>query len=60
MKNKMIATAAAASTAQVQQTIEMTSSFSANLPILGTAGVDFTKRINDISEDVHWFQLLKR
>jgi len=58
MKNQVIATAFAASLAatgaQAQQTIEMTSSFSANLPILGTAGVDFKDRINAISEEVEF------
>ena len=32
-----------------QETLEMTSSFGKNLPILGTAGVDFVEKINSIS-----------
>lgn len=37
-----------------QDTLEMTSAFSANLPILGTAGVDFVSKINSISSDVQF------
>ena len=39
---------------QAQETIEMTSAFAANLPILGTAGVDFVEKINSISSDVQF------
>jgi len=38
--------------ASAQTTIEMTSAYSKNLPILGTAAVDFTKMLNAISSDV--------
>ncbi|MFD0916320.1 TRAP transporter substrate-binding protein [Pseudahrensia aquimaris] len=37
-----------------QEKLEMTSSFGKNLPILGTAGVDFTKKINSISDEVEF------
>jgi TRAP-type mannitol/chloroaromatic compound transport system substrate-binding protein len=37
-----------------QETLEMTSSFGKNLPILGTAGVDFVSKINSISTDVEF------
>ena len=57
MKTKIFACALAASLAttgaQAQDvTLEMTSSFSKSLPILGTAGVDFVNRINAISSEV--------
>jgi len=39
---------------QAQDTLEMTSSFAKTLPILGTAGVDFVKKINGISSDVQF------
>jgi TRAP-type mannitol/chloroaromatic compound transport system substrate-binding protein len=57
MKLKAIAlatTAALVSTggAQAQEVLEMTSAFGKNLPILGTAGVDFVEKINSISESV--------
>ena len=57
MKTKLYACALAASLAtsgaQAQDvTLEMTSSFSKSLPILGTAGVDFVNRINAISGEV--------
>ena len=57
MKTKIFACALAASLAtsgaQAQDiTLEMTSSFSKSLPILGTAGVDFVNRINAISGEV--------
>ena len=35
-------------------TIEMTSSFSKSLPILGTAGLDFVNRVNAISGEVQF------
>lgn len=35
-----------------QTTIEMTTAFGQNLPILGTAAVDFTNRLNSISSEV--------
>lgn len=38
--------------ASAQTTIEMTTAFGQNLPILGTAAVDFTNRINSISNEV--------
>ncbi len=40
--------------AQAQETLEMTSAFSRNLPILGTAGTDFVEKINSISSDVEF------
>ena len=57
MKTKIFAAALAASLAtsgaQAQDvTLEMTSSFSKSLPILGTAGVDIVNRINAISGEV--------
>ena len=39
---------------QAQEKIELTSSFAANLPILGTAGVDFVDKINRISDEVEF------
>ena len=59
MKNKAIAVGVAAvmatgTAAQSQEVIEMTSAFSRNLPILGTAGVDFVDKINSISTDVEF------
>jgi len=59
MKTKIFACAVAASLAatgaQAQDlTVEMTSSFSKTLPILGTAGVDFVNRINAISGEVEF------
>ena len=58
MKNKLIATLAGVtlmSTAAFAQTsLEMTSAFGKNLPILGTAAVDFTNKINGISTDVEF------
>ncbi|WP_339641456.1 TRAP transporter substrate-binding protein [Jannaschia helgolandensis] len=59
MKLKAIAlatTAALVSTggAQAQEVLEMTSAFGKNLPILGTAGVDFVEKINSISEGVEF------
>ncbi|MCF6273465.1 MAG: TRAP transporter substrate-binding protein [Rhodobacteraceae bacterium] len=40
--------------AQAQTTLEMTSAFGQNLPILGTAAVDFVSKINSISSDVEF------
>jgi len=40
--------------AQAQEVLEMTSAFSRNLPILGTAGVDFVEKINSISTEVEF------
>jgi TRAP-type mannitol/chloroaromatic compound transport system substrate-binding protein len=42
------------SAVQAQDTIEMTSAFGSNLPILGTAAVDFVAKINSISSDVQF------
>ncbi|MGB3556085.1 MAG: TRAP transporter substrate-binding protein [Jannaschia sp.] len=51
----LASTAALAATgAQAQDVIEMTSAFGKNLPILGTAGVDFVEKINSISESVEF------
>ena len=44
----------AATGAHAQETLEMTSSFGKNLPILGTAAVDFVEKINSISEGVEF------
>ena len=58
MKTKLLATALCATmattAAQSQDVIEMTSSFGANLPILGTAGVDFVERLNAISGEIQF------
>ena len=59
MKKKIIAAGLAAAmttggAAQAQEVFEMTSAFSRNLPILGTAGVDFVEKINSISRDVEF------
>ena len=43
-----------ATAAQAQDVLEMTSAFSENLPILGTAGVNFVDKINSISESVEF------
>ncbi len=43
-----------AGAASAQETIEMTSSFGKNLPILGTAAIDFVEKINGISEGVEF------
>ncbi len=43
-----------AGTASAQETLEMTSAFPQNLPILGDAGVDFVNKINGISESVEF------
>ena len=50
----VVASFVTAGAAQSQDIIEMTSSFSANLPILGTAGTDFVARINAISGEVQF------
>ncbi|MEM9344675.1 MAG: TRAP transporter substrate-binding protein [Pseudomonadota bacterium] len=42
--------------ANAQDTIEMTSAFGKNLPILGTAAVDFTTKINSISSEIEFEQ----
>ena len=42
------------SAASAQEVLEMTSSFGENLPILGTAGVNFVEKINGISESVEF------
>ncbi|MFD0981057.1 TRAP transporter substrate-binding protein [Tropicimonas aquimaris] len=47
-------TVAVAGAATAQETFEMTSAFGKNLPILGTAGVDFVDKINSISEGVEF------
>ena len=58
MKKVMALSLAAAVTtggaAQAQEVLEMTSAFSRNLPILGTAGVDFVDKINSISTEVEF------
>lgn len=58
MKTKLMAAALcatmAAPAAQAQDVIEMTSSFGSNLPILGTAGVDFVERLNAISGEIQF------
>lgn len=59
MKTKIVAVGLAAAmttggAAQAQEVIEMTSAFSRNLPILGTAGVDFVEKINSISTEVEF------
>jgi len=40
--------------AQAQESLAMTSAFGKNLPILGTAAVDFVDKINSISSDVEF------
>ncbi len=50
----MAAAAITATGAMAQDTIEMTSSFPSNLPILGTASLDFVDRINAISGEVQF------
>ncbi|MEL7228877.1 MAG: TRAP transporter substrate-binding protein [Pseudomonadota bacterium] len=58
MFKKMIAALAGATmlcgAAQAQEVLEMTSSFGKNLPILGTAAVDFTEKMNSISTEVNF------
>ncbi|MGB0499509.1 MAG: C4-dicarboxylate ABC transporter, partial [Rubricella sp.] len=45
---------AAGTAAQAQEDFEMTSAFAENLPILGTAGVNFVEKINAISDSVEF------
>ena len=58
MKTKLLAAVASIAmiggTAQSQDVIEMTSAFGQNLPILGTAAVDFVSKVNAISSDVEF------
>ena len=58
MKKTLLAavagTALMMGSASAQQSLEMTSSFGQNLPILGTAALDFVAKINGISEDVEF------
>ena len=58
MKIKTLAAAGCvalgATGAQAQEVFEMTSAFGKNLPILGTAGVDFVDKINSISSEVEF------
>jgi len=58
MKNHFIAALAGvtltAGAAQAQETLEMTSAFGKNLPILGTAALDFVDKINGISSEVEF------
>mmetsp|Transcript_20008 Transcript_20008/g.26223 ORF Transcript_20008/g.26223 Transcript_20008/m.26223 type:complete len:346 (-) Transcript_20008:534-1571(-) len=58
MKKTLLAavagTALMMGSASAQQSLEMTSSFGQNLPILGTAALDFVSKINGISEDVEF------
>ncbi|SDZ11913.1 TRAP-type mannitol/chloroaromatic compound transport system, substrate-binding protein [Jannaschia faecimaris] len=57
LKAIALATTAAIATsgaANAQEVLEMTSAFGKNLPILGTAGVDFVEKINSISEGVEF------
>ncbi|MEM6465676.1 MAG: TRAP transporter substrate-binding protein [Pseudomonadota bacterium] len=56
MKTLMGASAIAltAMGAQAQETLEMTSAFGKNLPILGTAALGFVDKINGISESVEF------
>ena len=57
MKTLLSATIAgllATSTVSAQDSLEMTSAFGKNLPILGTAAVDFVEKINGISSEVEF------
>ncbi|SFS16864.1 TRAP transporter substrate-binding protein [Yoonia litorea] len=59
MKTKAIAaslavTLTAGGAAQAQEVFEMTTAFSRNLPILGTAATDFVDKINSISSEVEF------
>ena len=59
MTIRTFAAAAAASIAltapvAAQETFEMTSAFGKNLPILGTAAVGFTEKLNSITNDVEF------
>ena len=47
-------TALTSGAAQAQETLEMTSAFGKNLPILGTAALDFVDKINGISSEVEF------
>ncbi|MEL7117377.1 MAG: TRAP transporter substrate-binding protein [Pseudomonadota bacterium] len=49
-----IATVAITGAAQAQESFEMTSAFGKNLPILGTAAVGFTEKVNSISTEVEF------
>jgi TRAP-type mannitol/chloroaromatic compound transport system substrate-binding protein len=59
MNTKLLGAVAGASiavsgAAMAQDSLEMTSAFGKNLPILGTAATDFVAKINSISEDVEF------
>ena len=58
MKSKLINAAVSlavlSGSASAQDTLEMTSAFGQNLPILGTAATDFVAKINSISSDVEF------
>jgi len=58
MKTKLLASIAGVAmmtgAASAQETLEMTSAFGKNLPILGTAALDFVDKINGISSDVEF------
>ncbi len=58
MKKTLLAAVAGiallAGSATAQESLEMTSSFGKNLPILGTAALDFVDKINGISDDVEF------
>ena len=58
MKNKLLAALAGVAlmggAANAQTTLDMTSAFGKNLPILGTAATDFVDKINGISSDVQF------
>ena len=58
MKSKLLASIAGVAmmtgAASAQDTLEMTSAFGKNLPILGTAALDFVDKINGISSDVEF------
>jgi TRAP-type mannitol/chloroaromatic compound transport system substrate-binding protein len=48
----VVAATMMAGAASAQQTIEMTSAFGKNLPILGTAATDFANAVNSISTEI--------
>ena len=58
MKKTLLAGVASAvfvfGTAHAETTLEMTSAFGKNLPILGTAATDFVEKINSISNEVEF------
>ncbi|HID38663.1 MAG TPA: C4-dicarboxylate ABC transporter, partial [Calditrichaeota bacterium] len=58
MKQKLLTAVATLAlmggTATAETTIEMTAAFGKNLPILGTAAVDYTEMVNAISSDVEF------